>query len=116
MLSIVVVALFSIIAALRFLISPPLSIDRVDLSGKVVPCSYIEQILVREYDQVRLQVAIITGSNSGVGKEAARILASWNSTVIIACRSLERVIPHKYRFVYFDPPEEWARMDLGFKH
>lgn len=34
------------------------------------------------------RVAIVTGSNSGIGWEAARVLATKGATVIMACRSL----------------------------
>ncbi|NNF00789.1 MAG: SDR family NAD(P)-dependent oxidoreductase [Pyrinomonadaceae bacterium] len=36
------------------------------------------------------RVAIVTGSSSGIGYEAARVLAGSNSTVIIAVRNLEK--------------------------
>ena len=34
--------------------------------------------------------AIVTGGNSGVGKETARTLAKWGCTVILAVRDLEK--------------------------
>jgi NAD(P)-dependent dehydrogenase (short-subunit alcohol dehydrogenase family) len=36
------------------------------------------------------KVCIITGSNSGIGKAAALLLAKANATVVMACRSAER--------------------------
>jgi len=53
----------------RHLVSPALSIDRTEMQGKVV---------------------VITGANSGCGLEAARLLCSWNATVILACRDMDR--------------------------
>ena len=36
------------------------------------------------------QVAIVTGSNTGIGKETARALAEMNATVVLACRDLNK--------------------------
>jgi len=36
------------------------------------------------------KVCIVTGANTGIGKETARVLAKHNGTVILGCRSLER--------------------------
>lgn len=36
------------------------------------------------------KIAIVTGANSGIGLELARILAQANATVILACRSIRR--------------------------
>ena len=39
------------------------------------------------------QVVIVTGSNTGIGKETARVLASMSATVILACRDAQRSLP-----------------------
>lgn len=36
------------------------------------------------------KVVVITGANSGLGKEAARLLAIKNATVVMACRDMEK--------------------------
>jgi len=36
------------------------------------------------------KVIIITGANTGLGKEAARLLAIKNATVIMACRDMKK--------------------------
>jgi len=36
------------------------------------------------------KICIVTGTNTGIGKETARVLAKHKATVIMACRSLER--------------------------
>ena len=36
------------------------------------------------------RVALITGANSGLGLETARVLVGRGATVLMACRSLER--------------------------
>lgn len=39
------------------------------------------------------QVIIVTGANSGIGKETTRVLAKTNATIILACRDATKAIP-----------------------
>jgi len=39
------------------------------------------------------RVAVVTGSNSGIGFETARALAAKGATVIMACRNLDKANP-----------------------
>mmetsp|Transcript_25922 Transcript_25922/g.60215 ORF Transcript_25922/g.60215 Transcript_25922/m.60215 type:complete len:360 (-) Transcript_25922:218-1297(-) len=61
--------LAAVVGGMRLIISPPLSVHETDLFGKT---------------------AIVTGGNSGVGKETVRVLAKWGATVILACRDVEK--------------------------
>ena len=36
------------------------------------------------------KVVVVTGANSGIGKETARALATRGATVVMACRSVQR--------------------------
>jgi len=45
------------------------------------------------------KISIVTGANSGLGKETSRVLAKHNATVIMACRSLERANEAKKEIV-----------------
>lgn len=59
----------SLVKLAKYFISPPLKVSAVDLSGRTV---------------------IVTGANSGCGKETVRMLYSWNATVILAVRDTSR--------------------------
>ena len=39
------------------------------------------------------KLVLITGANSGIGKETARGLAAMGATLIMACRNLEKAAP-----------------------
>lgn len=36
------------------------------------------------------KVIVITGANTGLGKEAAKLLAIKNATIVMACRNMEK--------------------------
>jgi len=39
------------------------------------------------------KIVLITGANSGIGKETTRALAKKGATIIMACRNLEKAEP-----------------------
>ena len=39
------------------------------------------------------KIVLITGANSGIGKETTRALAKKGATIIMACRHLEKAEP-----------------------
>mmetsp|Transcript_44772 Transcript_44772/g.112280 ORF Transcript_44772/g.112280 Transcript_44772/m.112280 type:complete len:360 (+) Transcript_44772:163-1242(+) len=76
--------LAAVVGGMRLAISPPLSVQQTDLFGKTV---------------------IVTGGNSGVGKETVRVLAKWGATVILACRDVEKGEKAKADIVRSLPPK-----------
>lgn len=61
------------------------------------------------------RVVIVTGSNSGIGWEAARALANKGATVIMACRSIARATPAADQIKALKPSGQVVVMalDLG---
>ncbi|MFW2387611.1 MAG: SDR family NAD(P)-dependent oxidoreductase [Polyangiales bacterium] len=61
------------------------------------------------------RVAIVTGSNSGIGFEAARVLADKGATVIMACRNLGKANPkaEEIRSKHPDARVEVMQLDLS---
>jgi len=48
------------------------------------------------------KVIIITGANTGLGKEAAKLLAIKNATIVMACRDMEKCEKvNANRYIYF---------------
>lgn len=52
--------------------------------------STADEIATKYGDTLNNKVAIVTGANSGIGKETVRCLAKQGATVIMACRNLEK--------------------------
>lgn len=61
------------------------------------------------------RVAIVTGSNSGIGFETARVLAEKGATVIMACRNLDKARPKadEIRAAHPDANVEVMQLDLS---
>ncbi len=61
------------------------------------------------------RVSIITGSNSGIGFETARVLAGKGATVIMACRNLDKANPkaEEIRAAHPGCDVEVMRLDLS---
>ena len=61
------------------------------------------------------RVAIVTGSNSGIGFETARILAGKGANVVMACRNLEKANPKadEIRAEYPEADIEVMELDLS---
>jgi len=50
------------------------------------------------------RIAIVTGANTGIGYETARMLALRGATVVLACRSLEKAEAAQARIAAENPP------------
>ena len=61
------------------------------------------------------RVAIVTGSNSGIGFETARVLAEKGATVVMACRNLEKANPKadEIRAAHPEADIEVMQLDLS---
>jgi len=61
------------------------------------------------------KVIIVTGGNTGLGYEAARVFATKGALVILACRSLERAEMAKKKIIAAAPDAQVAimKLDLG---
>ena len=61
------------------------------------------------------RVAIVTGANSGIGFETARVLADKGATVIMACRNLDKANPKvdEIRAAHPDANVEVMELDLS---
>lgn len=58
------------------------------------------------------KIAIVTGSNSGIGFEAARVLANKNASVIMACRSVDKAMEAKNKIIKQNPKANVEVMSL----
>lgn len=61
------------------------------------------------------RVAIVTGANSGIGFETARVLAGKGATVVMGCRNLDKANPkaEEIRAKYPDARVELMELDLA---
>ena len=61
------------------------------------------------------KVIIVTGGNTGLGYESARVFAQKGATVVLACRSLERAAAAKSKIIAEAPAAhvEIMKLDLG---
>lgn len=58
------------------------------------------------------RIAIVTGANSGIGWDTARVLAQKGATVIMACRSLQRATPAAEQITALNPKGKIVVMSL----
>ena len=61
------------------------------------------------------RVAVVTGANSGIGFETARVLASKGATVVMACRNLDKANPkaEEIRAAHPNAAVEVMELDLA---
>lgn len=55
--------------------------------GLILGKSYFNGTSCKIKKDLTGQVIIITGANSGIGKESSKVLAAMNATVILGCRN-----------------------------
>lgn len=65
---------------------------------------------LNELDAIKGKVVIVTGSNSGIGFEIAKILSSKHAKVIIACRNEEKGLKAQE---LIDGNSQYINLDLG---
>jgi len=63
-----------------------ITVGLVGLGGLVFGRKYLAGGVCNIVKDLTDQVAIVTGSNTGIGKETARVLAKMGATVVLACR------------------------------
>jgi NAD(P)-dependent dehydrogenase (short-subunit alcohol dehydrogenase family) len=62
------------------------------------------------------RIAIVTGSNSGIGFETARVLAAKGATVIMACRNLDKANPKAEEIRTAHPGADVEVMELDLSN
>ena len=87
----------------------------VGVSALVLGQKYFKGATCKLEKDLTGQVIIITGSNTGIGKETARALAHRGATVIVACRNEEKAQAVINEFKQEDPKTkaEFIKLDLA---
>lgn len=71
-----------------------------------------ERWTLDDAERIDGQVAVVTGSSAGLGKEAARQLRAKGATVIMACRDLEKAARARAEIVASEPGPEPVLVEL----
>lgn len=70
---------------------------------------------VDQIENLKGKVIIVTGGNSGLGYEAAKVFAKHNATVILACRSIERAEEAKEKIMTEYPKSHVSIIQLDLE-
>ena len=52
------------------------------------------------------KTVIITGANTGIGKETAKLLACRGAHIILACRDMQKAVQAKGEPIWFKPVQD----------
>lgn len=80
-----------------------------------LPTTPAHQLFQADGEYLAERTAIVTGANTGIGLETARMLAGAGATVILACRNLEKaaIASHEIRKTHPKAQLEISRLDLA---
>jgi retinol dehydrogenase 12 len=85
----------------------------IDVLGSLTLSISNDKSHARNSTKLHGKVVLITGANTGIGKETARQLAQLGATVIMACRSVARAQEAIQDIVRLEHDEEQARTASG---